>query len=120
MTGAVPNGNAQVAAQNQFNDPPPPGHQFFLVGVELTYNGASAKSNAFEVRMQAVGAKSVSYDSHGCGVLPDELDGDKDVFPGGVIAGNVCFDIDSADADSLVMYATGGFSSSTDVFFAVH
>jgi hypothetical protein len=116
----VDNANKQVAAENQFNDPPKAGMQFVLVAVELTYTneGSEPKSNAMLVSMNAVGPGNSSYSrSDTFAVAPNELDLVKDVFKGGTLTGNVLFEVKSSDAANLVVYASGGFGND-EVYFA--
>ena len=51
-------------------------------------------------------------------VLPDEL-GLGDVFSGGLVEGQICFEVPTAEIDSLVMYASAGWSGE-DIFFSLN
>lgn len=111
-----PNATELILAENQFNTPPEPGQQFFMITISATYDGPEASSelpvgNAFQV----VGDLSVTYYSFdpGCGVTPNEFPR-TEVFQGGSIWGTICFAINSADADSLVMF-TEDFLNQSDV-----
>lgn len=121
VVSADPNGADAVMAENQFNDPPADGHQFFLVRLSLTNKSAESGAAFSAVDVHAVGASAVAYDSFECGVIPDELDAFTEIFPGGKIEGNVCFDIEAGDADSLVLYAEPlfSFADKDRVFFAL-
>ena len=70
-------------------------------------------------RLRAVGPSAVSYNAFDdtCGVIPEEIS-DADVFPGGTIEGNVCWQVQSPDAASLVMY-DDPLVSDTKVFLAL-
>lgn len=124
VLGATPNANRQVLGANQFNEAPAPGKQFFMAKVEATYEGGQDatkdRGNLFMLEFQAVGDKSVGYSEayDDCGVVPDEIDGFKDVYVGGRISGNVCWAIDSADEASLVLRVSKSFGG-TEVFFAL-
>ena len=93
-----------------FNDPPKSGHQFFIARVAVTRIGAKSESFAFEGTLRTVGGSAVAYSdySNRCGVVPDELDDGQEVFSGGTIVGNLCWEIRSADAGSLVLYYEPG------------
>ena len=106
VLSATPNANSQVAAENQFNDPPKAGHQFFMARVAVTRIGAESESFWLEGTLRTVGGSAVAYTDHSnsCGVIPDELPELQEVFSGGTIVGNLCWEIRSADAGSLVMY----------------
>lgn len=111
-----------ILAENSFNVPPEPGQQYFMVTISATYTGPEASSelpvgNSF----MAVGDSSVTYYSFdpGCGVTPNEFPR-TEVFSGGTIWGTICFAINSADADSLVMFTEDFLNQSdTRVWFAL-
>jgi hypothetical protein len=52
-----------------------------------------------------VGPANVSYSTFedSCGVIPDEIS-DREVFSGGTIRGNVCWQVLASDAANLLMY----------------
>ena len=118
LTGVRHDATEEIAAANMFNDPPEPGRQFVLVDLIVAYNGLEDPRSPFDVSFDAVGQGSVGYDSFGCGVLPNDLDSSRDVFSGGSLSGQICFDVDSGDADSLVLYASAGFFGK-DIFFSL-
>jgi hemolysin type calcium-binding protein len=119
VVSTIPDATALVLAENQFNDPPAPGKQFFIVRVQATYVGTGADSFDGTFRLRAVGPSAVSYNAFDdtCGVIPEEIS-DSDVFPGGTIEGNVCWQVQSPDAASLVMY-DDPLVSDTKVFLAL-
>ena len=88
VLGVVPDAAAQIAANNEFNDPPPAGSTFMLVNVALGYFGKDDPHPAFEPTISAVGGDSVELDSD-CGTIPTALDQFADLFAGGVITGNL-------------------------------
>jgi hypothetical protein len=101
-----------IQAENSFNDPPEPGHQFVMVTVSMTYEGMESADPGFDPSFKAVGASNVAYDtfSPGCGVVPQALSGAGEVFTGGTIEANVCFSVRSEDVASLNMYVEPLFS----------
>ncbi len=118
----TPDGNDVIAEENQFNDPPAEGNQFFLVKVSATYIGSDTGNPAVDLNFQAVGDKSVGYTTfdNSCGVTPDEQYSVTELFKGGSAEFNVCWQIDSADASSLVMYVEPLFSLRSDsVWFSL-
>lgn len=113
VVSVTPDAAADIAAENQFNEPPAPGKQFFLASIEATYNGTSSSTFWIDVNLDAVGISAVAYDGGlfaSCGVIPNNLNNAGETFPGGTISGNVCWAIDVADAGSLAMLASGTFS----------
>ncbi len=110
VLSATPNANDAVLAENRFNDPPRLGRQFYLVTLRAKYVGAGSDDFGFRHRLRVVGSeKNVVYEAlgDGCGVIPDSLL-TPEVFTGGVINGNKCWEMDSSDADSLVMFLGSG------------
>ena len=118
----VPNATDMVMTENQFNDPPAAGKQFYLVGVEVPYTGTETGQPAFELNLQAVGDQAVAYTAYEatCGVVPLDQFQANELFPGGTVQFNTCWAIDSVDEDSLVMFAESAFDFDAEpVFFAL-
>lgn len=105
-----------VQAENQFNEPPLEGSRMVLVTVSVTYSGTgdetvSVSSNEFSL----TGSRSVVYRSFDdgvyCGSIPEQLDGE--LFSGGTIEGNVCFQYPEDETDLiLIVEPTFSFDSS--------
>ena len=93
-----------VAAENQFNEPPPSGMEFWMVPVRATYTGPST-GNVWEVSVKFVGADNRTY-SENCGVIPRPLTDVGELYPGGVAEGNVCVVV-PAGANGLWTVETG-------------
>lgn len=122
VVSTIPNATTAVLAENMFNDPPKPGFQFFIVRVEATYTGPGSKTFDGSFRLRAVGASAVSYStfSDSCGVIPDEISR-AEVFTGGTIAGNECWQIRTSDVGSLLLYDDAFLSDDTKrKFFSLH
>ena len=122
VSGVTPDGTDQVMEENQFNDPPPEGNQFFIATLEATYTGDESSTFWLDMLLKAVGESNVAYEAFeaSCGVIPDDIDDSGETFPGGTITGNVCWNISSADTASLVMIAEEAFSfDDTRAFFAL-
>ena len=122
VNSSTPNATAAVLAENEFNDRPAAGRQFFIINVTETYTG-KGKSNAMEgLTLSALGRSNVAYDySDDCGVVPNEIEDTKDVFSGGSLTGNVCFSVKTSDAPSLLLMTEPGFSlDDTLAFFKTH
>ncbi|MCZ7533807.1 MAG: DUF4352 domain-containing protein [Acidimicrobiia bacterium] len=114
VSGVTADGTEMVLARNQFNDPPSEGRQFFVVHLEATYTGSESADFWIDVSLKVVGPSNVAYESFGdsCGVIPDAIDDSGEVFPGGSIAGNVCWSVTEQDAQGLVLLAEESFSLS--------
>lgn len=116
----TPNANAIVANENMFNDPPAAGKQFFIARVSATYTGPGSDRFDGSYRLRAVGNSAVSYSTfeNSCGVIPNEIS-DTETFTGGTVTGNVCWEVQSSDTGSLVMFDSSQLQSGR-VYFALH
>lgn len=110
----VPDGAADVAAESEYNDPPPEGSTYTLVKVALGYFGLEDPTSSFQPNISAVGASNLQVES-GCGQVPNELELFLDVFSGGVVVGNICFVTTPQDSTSLQLYASADYFGD-DVF----
>ena len=110
VVGTTPDSWSAIQAENQFNDPPESGHQFYMVRLRVRYLGPDSNSARSEVSFKALGEMGVVYSTFdpGCGVIPDELDSYTELFTGGQIEGNECWQVASQDVDSLVMIVDFG------------
>jgi hypothetical protein len=102
--GAPREAGAAIAAENQFNDPPKPGMEFWIVPVTATYTGDKTGNLAIGIRVKFVGSDNVTYDDS-CGVIPDPLSDVGDLYKGGTAKGNVCVAV-PAGANGLWSVAT--------------
>jgi hypothetical protein len=110
-----PDAAAAIAAENQFNTPPPAGSTLTLITVALGYFGLEDPKTAFETTISAVGGANVELAAE-CGVVPQELDSFGQLFSGAVIVGNVCFVTTPQDASTLQLYASGDLFGGDEVF----
>jgi len=120
VESATPDATALVLAANDFNEPPKPGWQFFMARVTATYTGQGADQFEGAFRLRAVGAAALSYSGfeNSCGEIPDELS-EAEVFTGGTISGNACWEIRSSDSASLVLYAAPTENVASRMFFSL-
>ncbi|MEA1903737.1 MAG: hypothetical protein U9N56_09450 [Actinomycetota bacterium] len=112
VASIAPDSVEAVMAENDFNDPPGEGEQFFMARLEATYVGEESSTFWFDMTLKAVGGSNVAYEAFeaDCGVIPDDINDAGETFTGGTVTGNVCWRIKSDDADSLVMIAEEFFS----------
>jgi hypothetical protein len=105
VMNVIPDATNAVIRENQFNDPPKAGNQFFLARIQAKYTGSGSDTFGGSYRLRAVGPSSVGYSTfeNSAGVIPDPLP-DSELFSGGVVEGNIGWEIKSSDASSLVMY----------------
>lgn len=120
VNSVVPNATAAVLAENQFNDKPKVGRQFYIISMSVRYSGKGSQAELSAGSFSAVGGSNVAYSGFddSCGVVPKELDEFKTLFSGGSITGNICFSVKRSDVASLKLYFEPTFSlNDTQVFF---
>lgn len=113
VLGTPREAGAEVSAENQFNDAPKTGMEYWIVPISATYRGETTGTAWIDVSLKFVGSDNRAY-SDSCGVIPDDLSDVDEVYPGGVAAGNECVAV-PAGADGLWAVTTG-FSSSPTFF----
>jgi hypothetical protein len=106
-----PDATAAVLAENQFNEAPSPGNQFFVATVVVSYVSGSQAEDAYfsaAADLRTVGPSNVVYSSFGpasdCGVVPDDLRFKGELLPGGSMTGNLCWQVPSSEARALVAF----------------
>ena len=122
ISRVVFDGADEVLAENQFNDPPQPGHRFVIAWIEGAYLGSEIGDLFWDISLKLVGRSSVVYTQSdpGCGVVPEDMMNLPEVFPGGMISGNACWSVPEFDIDSVVLFAEPAFSLGNDrEFFAL-
>lgn len=70
VTSVKLDANAEVAAANQFNDPP--GGQYILVQMSVTYVGAEEGTPWIDLSETFVGTDARQYDASACGAVVDQ------------------------------------------------
>ena len=102
------------------NPAPPAGAQYTLVNVSMTYQGGGSYSlPGYLLGVQAEGAGNAGYNVDGCQPPPLDLDSDfTPVFSGQTVTGNLCFEIASNDAASLLLQGRG--TAGLPAWFALH
>jgi len=105
---------AEIAAANQFNSPPKPGMEYWIVPITATYTGNNTGNPMFGITVKFVGSDNRTYDGY-CGVIPDPVNDVGDLYKGGVARGNKCVAI-PAGANGLWTVSTG--LGGKPVFFA--
>lgn len=107
----------------QIGEGPSPGQLQYVARVTATYRGSGSAQFGGTFRLRAVGDAAVSYSTfeNSCGTSPSDALPDSEVFTGGTIEGEVCWQIAESDVESLVIFDTGGFEEyedGTQPFFA--
>ncbi|MEQ8717116.1 MAG: hypothetical protein RIE08_05850, partial [Acidimicrobiales bacterium] len=99
-----------IAAENQFNDPPPEGTVFYGIPISLTLESGDKEplSPGFGIEFEYFGAETLAIIDFGidtsCGVEPDPFEGFDEVFAGGTLTGTICYatPIDDVEAGVLL------------------
>ena len=75
VSAITPDGTDEVMEENQFNDPPPEGNQFFIASLEATYTGTESSTFWGDMTLKSVGDSKVAYEggNASCGVIPDNI-----------------------------------------------
>jgi hypothetical protein len=103
--GAPHEAGARIAAENQFNDPPKAGMEYWIVPVAATYTGDRTGNLGSDITVKFVGSDNRTYDDS-CGVIPNPLSDVGDLYKGGSAKGNVCVEV-PARAAGLWTLTTG-------------
>lgn len=120
VIGVTPDATDLVMEENQFNEPPEDGRQFFvaMVSVENISNEPAYFPIDFLLRaVNASGDEYTTFDDY-CGVVPDEFPYD-DVPAGQEVSGNVCWSVAHEDAGSLVMYSDQFLDTYAEHYFSL-
>ena len=117
VLGIIPDARRQVAEGNSFNDPPEEGMRFYMIRLEVIYpEAASGSVNVAAWDFSLIGDNRVVYSgpltSISCGVIPDPLGSiygeGYEIFAGGHVEGNICFEIPE-DEDGLILIHAPGY-----------
>lgn len=106
VVDVVPDSTSDIISSDSFVDPPQAGNQFYVAKVKVKYLGPESAQFGGVYRLKALGASGLAYTwvDNDCGFsIPDALT-DRELFTGGEIEGNVCWEIDSSDAEALTMF----------------
>ena len=119
VLGTIEDARQQIAEENMFNDPPEEGNRFYMIRIEVAYpssNSDSINVSAFDFKL--IGDNRLIYApfDQTCGLIPDELDGE--IFGGGRIEGNICFEIPE-DEGGLILIHEPGFGSESRRFLSL-
>ena len=108
----------QIAEENMFNDPPEEGNRFYMIRVEIVYPSGDESISVREADFILIGDNRLIYApfDQTCGLIPDKLRGE--IFGGGRIEGNICFEIPEDEA-GLILIHEPGFGSESRRFLSL-
>jgi hypothetical protein len=119
-----PDATQVVLNENPSNIPPDVGFKYVIVRVSAT-NVSAGDPASFDgpVILNLVGSRNVVYDTftRSCGIIPEEIGFDipAEVFTGGVVEGNECFQV-GADETGFVVFTRFVESDASNArYFAV-
>ncbi|MCH7231192.1 hypothetical protein L0U85_10060 [Glycomyces sp. L485] len=101
FSDVVPDASETVLDENEFNEPPAEGHQFFMYRVDATYIGGDS-SFAWDDLQLGVAFGNTLYTDY-CGVIPDDLAEAPEVFKDGTVSGNNCVMVPSDGVEDAVI-----------------
>ena len=127
VLGVIEDARQQVAAENQFSDPPKEGMRFYMISVEVAYpSDASGSVEVAGYDFRLIGDNRVVYDpfNHTCGFsIPDALGGltgVSEVFPRGRTLGNICFEIPKDEGGLILIHEPAfGFGEGSRRFLSL-
>lgn len=82
----------EIRAENQFNDPPADGMEFWMLPITVTYTGTDTGDPMWDLTFGFVGDDGRTYDDD-CGVIPDEMWKVGEMYEDAEATANVCFEV---------------------------
>jgi hypothetical protein len=117
----VPEADEEVAALVPLAEPEA-GNQFTLATVTITYLGPGVGDAYLRLGFYAVAASGTEYGFvvNDCGELPQGLNDPRDLFTGGTVTHDLCWEVPVAEADDLVMQVSSSqFPDAAPAWFAL-
>lgn len=116
VTEVIPNANDQIAAANEFNEPPQ--GQYVLVSYTATYGGAESSSDAsFELFLSFAGSDNVIYQSASAVTPADSAAAPTEVRPGGTVTLDEVFDVPPEAIEGGSIVIEGFITGAAEVTF---
>jgi len=114
---------AEIAATNQFNEPPPEGLQWVLMTFTIRNETDEPIHAGWALDVGLLGSANRMYDSSNSyceAVIPNPLYDGGELFPGGSFQGNECLQVPVAEVEdgSLLLAVTPSLSFEDPVFVA--
>ena len=116
VLGIVEDAWQRIAEENSFNNPPEDGMRFYMVRLEVAYpSGASGSVQVSGSDFRLVGDNRVLYGGLlniiDCGIIPATLGGEyglgQEIFAGGRVEGNICFQIPDDEGGLILIHEPG-------------
>jgi len=121
VVSVIPDGTAQVLAENSFNTAPEGGRQFFIATVTATWTSTGAESFDGNYQLRVLGANNATYTAFGdsCGVTPNEWDEDTIVRSGQSVTGNLCWSVPTEELPYLRMFDDASADAGSPVYWSL-
>lgn len=93
VTGPASDSTNAVLAESTSNKVPAEGSIYISVPIRLTYKSGPAPVRVSELQFKGLGpsARVLTESGDSCGTVPEGIDHATELFPGGVIEGNICW-----------------------------
>jgi hypothetical protein len=102
ISNVVPDATEAILSEDEMNEPPAEGHQYFMFQVDATYEGDDS-AFAWDQLMIGVSFNNTVYTEY-CGfVIPDDFAYAPEVLAGGTATGNVCVSVPSDGVEDAVI-----------------
>ncbi len=120
VLGVTPDATGMVLAENQFNEPPDDGRQFFMAMTSVENTSDEPEYFPGGVLFRVVndaGREYTTFDDY-CGVVPDSFSY-EDIPAGEVVTGNFCWSVLKEDADALILHSTPFLDTFGEHYFSL-
>ena len=119
VLGVMPDAQSVVALLDPASPPPEEGHRFYMLELLVSHPAGSNTITVNHSQFKLVGRSRVVYDTvdHPCGPIPKRLNGE--IFSGGQIKGNLCFQIPQHEDQLVLIHDPEYYSSGSRRFLSL-
>ena len=108
--------DAEVAAADEYNEPPQPGHRYIRVPVIATYLG-DEQGDTWDVEVAFVAASGVTYETHEVYVDADDANPHRELYAGGTVSYAEYLSVPSERIeDGLIRVTAGWYDEPLEAF----
>ena len=119
VLGVMPDAQSVVALLDPASPPPEEGHRFYMLELLVSHPAGSNTITVNHSQFKLVGRSRVVYDTvdHPCGPIPKRLNGE--IFSGGQIKGNLCFQIPQHEDQLVLIHDPAYYGSDSRRFLSL-
>ena len=119
VLGVMPDAQSVVALLDPASPPPEEGHRFYMLELLVSHPAGSNTITVNHSQFKLVGRSRVVYDTvdHPCGPIPKRLNGE--IFSGGEIKGNLCFQIPQHEDQLVLIHDPAYYGSDSRRFLSL-